>query len=159
MELFHKDKFKECGLDLDFVQENCSYSKRGVIRGLHFQWKEPLGKLMRITRGAAFVVAVDIRKSSPSFGAWFGIEISEENKKQLYASPGFACGFQVLGSEAFMSYHYTSLYNPAAEASIVWNDPLLKINWPGATDYIVSERDSVALSFEEWLKRPDADLL
>jgi dTDP-4-dehydrorhamnose 3,5-epimerase len=159
MEVFHRDKFREAGFDLNFVQENISLSKRGVVRGLHFQWDKPLAKLIRIVRGSALVVAVDIRKSSPTLGKWFGLELSEENKKQLYVMPGFASGFSVISGEAAVNYNYTAVYNPAGESNILWKDPDIGIEGPLNTEPILSPRDAEAISFADWLKDPRSDLI
>ena len=159
MEVFHRDKFREAGFDLNFVQENISLSKRGVVRGLHFQWDKPLGKLIRIVRGSALVVAVDIRKSSPTLGKWFGLELSAENKKQLYAMPGFASGFCVMGDEAAVNYNYTAVYNPAGQSNILWNDSDIGIDWPLNAEPILSPRDAKAFSFADWLQDPRSDLI
>lgn len=144
--------------DTSFVQENHSLSKKGVLRGLHFQYDPPLGKMMRVVRGAAFVVAVDIRFNSPTRGKWFGIELSAENQKQLFAPAGFASGFCVTGEVAEVEYHYTVHYNAKGEAAIRYDDTQIAIAWP-KKDPIVSDRDQQAMSFAEWLKRPEAKLL
>lgn len=155
MELFRKDNFAEIGADIEFVQQNVSVSKKGVIRGLHFQWDKPLGKLIRVPRGKIFGVAVDIRKKSPTLGHWFGAEMSEENKKEMWAPPGFATGFCAL-TDASVEYLYTALYNPNGESNIVWNDQEIKIEWP-TRDPILSERDAGAEKLADWLGRPESD--
>ena len=137
---------------------NHSFSKKGVLRGLHFQYNPPLGKLIRVINGAAFVVAVDIRFDSPTRGKWFGIELSAENQKQLFAPAGFASGFCVTGDVAEVEYHYTVHYNGAGEAAIRYDDPDIAVAWP-LDSPIVSDRDKQAITFQEWLTRPEARLL
>src|SRR5437868_11528065 len=117
-EAFRADQFKELGLPYEFVQDNHSGSVCGVLRGLHFQWEPPMGKLMRVTRGSAFLVAVDIRKDSPTLGQWFGTEVSSGNGKQVWAPAGFARGFCVLSEHAEVQYKCTGTYNPKCEAGI-----------------------------------------
>lgn len=156
MEAFRKDQFTELGLPGEFVQDNHSRSARNVLRGLHFQWEPPMGKLMRVTFGTAFLVAVDIRKNSPTLGQWFGIEISAQNKKQVWAPAGFARGFCVLSDFAEIQYKCTGIYNGAAESGILWNDPEIGIEWP-VTDPVLSEKDQKAQTLSEWLKREDSD--
>lgn len=159
MEIYREDKFADAGIKVEkFVQQNHSCSKKGVIRGLHFQWDKPLGKLIRVINGQAFVVVVDIRKKSSTFGEWFGIELSAQNKKLLYAPAGFASGFAVTGEVAEVEYLYTALYNPNGESNILWNDPKIGIAWP-IKNPILSERDQKALTLNEWLKNPASDCL
>lgn len=157
MEVYRRDSFLEQGLDLTFVQDNQSHSKKNVIRALHFQYDPPIGKLMRVTTGEAFVAAVDIRKNSPTFGKYLSFDLSDQNKKMLYASPGFAMGFCALSDTMDMQYRFTDLYNPKGEASIIWNDADIAINWP-IKDPILSERDKNAQSFKNWLQKPESDL-
>ena len=156
MEVYRKDKFKEFGIDSEFVQDNHSRSVKNVLRGLHFQWNPPMGKLMRVTQGRAFLVAVDIRKKSKTLGRWFGVEASAENRKQVYAPAGFARGFFVLSDTAEIQYRCTGLYNSQAESGILWNDPDIGIEWP-VKNPILSEKDKTAGTFGEWLKRPESD--
>ncbi len=156
MEVFREDLFKEAGLPDRFVQLNHSRSGRNVLRGLHFQWDPPMGKLMRVSLGTAFLVAVDIRKGSPTLGQWFGTEISAENKKQLWAPAGFARGFCVLSDYAEIQYLCTGTYNQHAESGIAWNDPQIDIKWP-VNDPQTSEKDNTAQSLAEWLKTPESD--
>src|SRR5579864_9420792 len=130
METYRADQFRELGLPIDFVQDNHSKSKKGVLRGLHFQWDPPMGKLMRVTNGAAFLVAVDIRKGSPTLGQWFGVEASAENKKQVWAPYNFARGFCALSEVTEIQYKCTGIYNNKAESAIRWNDPEIGIKWP-----------------------------
>ena len=156
MEVYREDQFKELGLPARFVQQNHSRSSRNVLRGLHFQWSPPMGKLMRVTMGAAFLVAVDIRKNSPTLGQWFGAEISAQNKKQIWAPAGFARGFCVLSEHAEIQYLCTGIYNSRAEAGIRWDDPDIGIEWPVASPSL-SNRDQNGLKLSEWLKRKEAD--
>lgn len=156
MEVFRKDQFGDLGLPTEFVQENHSRSTRNVVRGLHFQWEPPMGKIMRVTVGTAFLVAVDIRKGSPTLGKWFGIEVSAENKKQVWAPAGFARGFCVLSDVAEIVYKVTGLYNSKAESGIRWNDPAIGITWP-VKEPILSKKDETAQSLQEWLKRPESN--
>lgn len=130
-ESFNSRDFKEAtGLQLDFVQDNHSKSARGVLRGLHYQIQHPQGKLVRVVQGSVFDVAVDLRKSSPSFGQWVGEILSEENNKQLWVPPGFAHGFLVLSESAQFLYKTTDYWYPEHERSLLWNDPQVGINWP-----------------------------
>ncbi len=156
MESYRKDKLSELGIDRDFVQDSHSGSVKNVLRGLHFQWEPPMGKLMRVTKGEAFLVAVDIRKDSPTFGKWFGETASEKNKKQVWAPPGFARGFCVLSDYAEVQYKCSSTYNPKGESGILWNDPAIGIEWP-VSEPIVSEKDKVAQTLSEWAKREEAE--
>lgn len=157
MEVFRHDVFAENGLDLQFVQVNHSRSGTNVLRGLHFQYDKPLGKLIRIINGRAFVVAVDIRKNSSTLGQWFGMELSAENKTLMYSPAGFACGFCVLGDIAEVEYQYTAQYNPQGESNIIWSDSDLHIDWP-LQNPTVSERDGKAQSLAQWLEKPEADI-
>src|SRR5690348_4415944 len=156
METFREDQFKTMGLPHQFVQDNHSRSAKGVVRGLHFQWDPPMGKLMRVTAGQAYLVAVDIRKGSPTLGAWFGVEASAENRKQVWAPARFARGFCVLSEFAEIQYKCTGLYNNHAESGIRWNDPRIGIQWP-VTDPSLSEKDKKAQTLEEWLNKPESD--
>jgi dTDP-4-dehydrorhamnose 3,5-epimerase len=156
METFHVDKFKDLGLPTEFVQDNHSRSKKGVVRGLHFQWDPPMGKLMRVTYGSAFLVAVDIRKGSPTLGKWFGTEVSAANKKQVWAPAGFARGFCVLSDFAEIQYKCTGIYNDRAESGIRWNDPEIGIEWP-EKDAELSGKDRVAQSLAEWLASANSE--
>ena len=156
MEVYRRDRFAAAGLPAEFVQLNHSGSGRGVVRGLHFQWEPPMGKLMRVTRGRAFLVAVDIRKGSPALGRWFGLELGAEDPCQLWAPAGFARGFAVLSDFAEIQYLCTGTYSAAGESGIRWNDPAVGIAWP-VVDPVLSERDGRAQSLAEWLARPEAD--
>jgi len=160
LEVFRADVFAEAGLPGVFLQDNHSRSRRGVLRGLHFQWDPPLGKLMRVTQGSAFLVAVDIRKGSPTLGQWYGTEVSAQNKKQVWAPAGFARGFYVLSDYAELQYKCTAIYNPKGESGIRWNDPRIGIEWPfpqDATGLVISEKDRSARSFDDWLASPESD--
>ena len=154
-ETYRKDKFKEFGIDLEFVQDNHSRSAKNVVRGLHFQWEPPMGKLMRVTQGSAFLVAVDIRVGSPTFGKWLGVEASVENRKQVYAPAGFARGFCVLSEFAEIQYKCTGIYSNKAESGILWNDPAIGIQWP-VQEPILSQKDEVAQTLAEWSSKPDS---
>jgi dTDP-4-dehydrorhamnose 3,5-epimerase len=155
-ETFRADQFELLGLPTKFVQDNHSCSAKGVLRGLHFQWEPPMGKLMRVTRGAAFLVAVDIRKGSPTLGQWVGIEASTENRRCVWAPAGFARGFCALSDLTEIQYKCTGIYNNKAEAAIRWNDPAIGIQWP-LSDVVLSEKDRVARTLSEWLARPESD--
>jgi len=139
-----KDFYLSTNQEVDFVQDNCSYSKKGVIRGLHFQNPRPQGKLIRVVSGSIFDVAVDIRKNSDSFGKWFGIELSSENHNQLWIPEGFAHGFQVISDEALVAYKTTDYWNPESEQSIAWDDPTLNIKWPLKDSVIINQKDASA---------------
>lgn len=130
METYNYREFSEAGLDMVFVQDNQSKSKKGVLRGLHFQKNNPQGKLVRVLRGEVFDVAVDLRPKSSTFGKWHGLILSEENKRQFYIPEGFAHGFLVLSDEAEFAYKCTDYYNPQDEGGVIWSDDSLKIQWP-----------------------------
>ena len=154
-EVFRKDQFNDMGLPGDFVQLNHSGSVKNVTRGLHFQWDPPMGKLMRVTLGIAFLVAVDIRKGSPTLGKWIGLEVSEENKLQVWAPAGFARGFCVLSDYAEIQYLCTGVYNSKGESGILWNDPDIGIEWP-VKEPILSEKDKNAQPLSQWLKNENS---
>src|SRR4029077_7990170 len=156
METFREDQFKAMGLPYHFVQDNHSRSARGVVRGLHFQWEPPMGKLMRVTAGNAFLVAVDLRKGSSTFGKWYGREVSTDNRLMVYAPPSFARGFAVLSDYAEIQYICTGIYGNKAESGIRWNDPAIGVEWPVANP-ILSKKDEVAQTLAEWTARPEAD--
>ncbi|HNK06322.1 MAG TPA: dTDP-4-dehydrorhamnose 3,5-epimerase [Giesbergeria sp.] len=147
-ESFNQKAFNEAtGTNHAFVQDNHSRSSRGVLRGLHYQIQQPQGKLVRVARGAVFDVAVDIRKSSPTFGQWVGAELSEDNQHQLWVPPGFAHGFLVLSESADFLYKTTDYYAPQHERSIAWNDPSIGISWPALAQGqqpLLSAKDSAA---------------
>ncbi|GLG05893.1 dTDP-4-dehydrorhamnose 3,5-epimerase [Sellimonas catena] len=130
METYNQRDMEEAGLNLNFVQDNQSSSTKGVLRGLHFQKQYPQGKLVRAIRGSVFDVAVDLRKHSKTYGKWFGVELTEENKKQFYIPEGFAHGFLVLSDIAEFCYKCTDFYHPGDEGGIAWNDPEIGITWP-----------------------------
>ena len=130
LESWNANTFAALGLDLQFVQDNHSRSRQGILRGLHYQLQNPQGKLVRVTQGAVFDVAVDIRRSSPTFGQWVGVELSANNHRMLWVPAGFAHGFYVLSESADFQYKCTDFYNQAAEKSILWNDSDLNISWP-----------------------------
>ena len=130
METYNQKDMEEAGLNMTFVQDNESMSRKGVLRGLHYQKQYPQGKLVRVIEGEVFDVAVDLRKDSPTFGQWFGVVLSDENKKQFYISPGFAHGFLVLSDVARFCYKCTDFYHPGDEGGLAWNDPEIGIKWP-----------------------------
>ena len=130
MEYYNRRDMEEAGLHMEFVQDNQSMSVKGVLRGLHFQKQYPQGKLVRVIRGRVFDVAVDLRAGSETYGKWYGIELSEENKKQFYISEGFAHGFLVLSDTAEFCYKVTDFYHPGDEGGLAWNDPAIGIQWP-----------------------------
>lgn len=130
METYNKRDMEEAGLNMEFVQDNQSSSVKGVLRGLHFQKEYPQGKLVRVVKGTVFDVAVDLRSQSKTYGKWFGVELSEENKKQFYIPQGFAHGFIVLSDIAEFCYKCTDFYHPGDEGGLAWNDPEINIKWP-----------------------------
>ena len=140
VETFNSRTFESAGLPAVFVQDNQSHSKRGVLRGLHFQRSKPQGKLVRAVRGTIFDVAADIRVGSPTFGKWVGVELDDTSMKALWIPPGFAHGFCALSEEADVLYKCTSLYDPADESGVVWNDPLIGITWPVSSP-VLSDKD------------------
>src|SRR5271166_1768735 len=156
LESFRADQFHALGLPTQFAQDNHSRSAKGVVRGLHFQWEPPMGKLMRVTAGLAFLVAVDIRKGSPTLGRWFGIEVSSENRRMVWAPEGFARGFCALVDGTEIQYKCTGIYNPRGEAGIRWNDPSIGIRWP-LTDVQVSDKDRIARTLKEWLDSAESE--
>jgi len=156
MEVYRSDQFEALGLPGQFVQDNHSRSARNVVRGLHFQWEPPMGKLMRVTYGSAFLVAVDIRKGSPTLGEWFGLEASAENKKQVWAPAGCARGFCVLSDFAEIQYKCTGIYNSSAESGILWNDPEIGIEWP-IDNPVLSQKDENAPTLAQWLEREESN--
>lgn len=131
METYNQKDMEEAGLTMQFVQDNQSCSTKGVLRGLHFQKEYPQGKLVRVIKGSVFDVAVDLRKGSETYGKWYGIELTEENKKQFYIPEGFAHGFLVLSDVAEFCYKCTDFYRPNDEGGLAWNDPAIGIEWPG----------------------------
>ena len=145
METYNKGEFDAAGLNMTFVQDNESRSKKGVLRGLHFQKKNPQGKLVRVISGEVFDVAVDMRKDSPTYGKWEGVILSAENKKQFYIPEGFAHGFVVLSESAEFTYKCTDFYKPDDEGGIQWDDPEIGIEWPidDIDEIILSEKDKL----------------
>lgn len=168
METYNQRDMEEAGLNLNFVQDNQSSSTKGVLRGLHFQKQYPQGKLVRAIRGSVFDVAVDLRKHSKTYGKWFGVELTEENKKQFYIPEGFAHGFLVLSDIAEFCYKCTDFYHPGDEGGIAWNDPEIGITWPevqgeydgtaSAKGYTLSDSTSLNLSEKDqnWRGLKDA---
>ena len=143
METYQKEAFALGGIDADFVQDNQSKSKKGVLRGLHFQKTHPQAKLVRVIKGEVFDVAVDLHKDSETYGKWVGVLLSEQNKRQLFVPRGFAHGFLVLSEEAEFVYKCDDYYHPEDESGIAWNDPTINISWPISEDMTVllSEKD------------------
>ena len=161
METYNQNDMKEAGIDVEFVQDNQSMSTKGVLRGLHYQKEFPQAKLVRVIKGEVFDVAVDLRRYSETYGEWFGIRLSEENKKQFYVPAGFAHGFLVLSDEAEFCYKVTDFYHPGDEGGIAWNDPDLGIEWPGvAGEYQGNASpDGYAMEDGTLLKLSDKDKL
>ncbi len=157
-EVFKKSELEKFGVPSNFVQENHSGSIKGVIRGLHFQWNPPMGKLMRVTKGKAFLVAVDIRKGSPTLGKWIGVEATEENRYMVWAPWYFARGFAVISDYVEIQYLVTGEYNKECESGILWNDAEIGIEWPVESP-ILSDKDKTAQTLKEWLKRKESDLI
>jgi dTDP-4-dehydrorhamnose 3,5-epimerase len=154
LESFNDKVFREAtGLDLEFVQDNHSRSGKGVLRGLHYQLQQPQGKLVRVVRGEVFDVAVDLRRSSPTFGKWAGVVLNETNHRQFWVPPGFAHGFVVLSDSADFLYKTTDYYAPQFEQSLAWNDPAIGIEWPlagmGTTGPVLSSKDAVAPTLQQ----------
>ena len=143
METYNQNDFKEAGLNMTFVQVNQSMSVKGVLRGLHFQKQYPQGKLVRAVRGTVFDVAVDLRSDSKTYGKWFGVTLSAENKKQFYIPEGFAHGFLVLSDEAEFAYKCTDFYHPGDEGGLLWSDPEIGVDWPiePGMELIISDKD------------------
>lgn len=151
MELYNQMDFKQAGCTIDFVQDNQSKSKKGVLRGLHFQRKYPQGKLVRVISGEVFDVAVDLRRDSSTYTKWHGEILSSDNKRQLYIPPGFAHGFLVLSEEAELVYKCTEFYHPEDEWGIIWNDAVINIQWPleKINTVYLSEKDKNLKCFQE----------
>lgn len=149
METYKDSDFKAAGLDYNFVQDNQSSSRKGVLRGLHFQKTHPQAKLVRVLKGEVFDVAVDLRKDSPTYGQWVGVVLSEENKRQFMIPRGFAHGFIVMSDYAEFAYKCDELYHPEDEGGIMWNDPAIGIEWPEVGEIILSEKDKVHPSLKD----------
>lgn len=150
LECWNKQTFSDNGLGMDFVQDNHSKSSQGILRGLHYQTEQTQGKLVRVVSGEVFDVAVDIRQGSSSFGQWYGVTLSEQNKKMFWVPPGFAHGFYVTSESAEFLYKCTELYHPQSEVCIKWDDPDLAIDWPltgGAP--LLSDKDAQGMSFAD----------
>ena len=154
VETYNQNDFKEAGLDMVFVQDNQSMSVKGVLRGLHYQKQYPQGKLVRVLRGEVFDVAVDLRSDSETYGKWFGVRLSAENKKQFYIPEGFAHGFLVLSDEAEFAYKCTDFYHAGDEGGLLWSDPEIGIDWPieEGMELIISEKDKKWGGFQETFK-------
>lgn len=153
VETYNQNDFKEAGLDMVFVQDNQSKSSKGVLRGLHFQKEHPQGKLVRVLRGEVYDVAVDLRKNSKTFGKYFGVRLSDENKKQFYIPEGFAHGFVVLSDEAVFAYKCTDFYHPNDEGGLIYNDPDIGIDWPvDGIELIMSDKDTKWKGLKETFK-------
>lgn len=148
MEMFHAKRYAEAGISGPFVQDNFSRSAKGILRGLHFQEPHAQGKLVQVLAGAVYDVAVDIRRGSPTFGKWVGVELSADNRRQVWVPAGFAHGFCVLSESADFHYKCTDVYTPASERCIAWNDPKLGIPWP-VTSPLLSPRDAAAPRLED----------
>jgi dTDP-4-dehydrorhamnose 3,5-epimerase len=149
METYKESDFAEAGLDYKFVQDNQSSSRKGVLRGLHFQKTHPQAKLVRVLKGEVFDVAVDLRKGSETYGLWVGVLLSEENKRQFMISRGFAHGYVVVSDYAEFAYKCDELYHPEDEGGIIWNDPDVAIEWPEVGGMILSEKDKKNLMLKE----------
>lgn len=149
METWSGARYAETGIEAPFVQDNLSFSRRGVLRGLHFQNPNAQGKLVYVLQGEVFDVAVDIRVGSPTFGQWVSVVLSAENKRQFYVPPGFAHGFCVTSDTALFAYKCTDVYNPKAEGSVLWNDPELGIDWP-VTDPELSAKDEEGIPLADF---------
>jgi dTDP-4-dehydrorhamnose 3,5-epimerase len=148
-ESYQQQRFEAFGISYEFVQDNHSRSRAGVLRGLHYQIRQPQGKLVRAVSGEVFDVAVDIRRNSPTFGKWMGMNLSAQNKKMLWIPPGFAHGFYVLSDWAEILYKATDYYAPQWECTLKWNDPAIDIHWPLGPEPIVSSKDAVGLALSQ----------
>jgi dTDP-4-dehydrorhamnose 3,5-epimerase len=148
LETYNERRYREAGLDAAFVQDNVSFSRRGILRGLHYQNPNPQGKLLQVLQGEVFDVAVDVRRGSPTFGKWHGLILSGENKRQFYIPPGFAHGFLVTSESALFQYKCTQLYSPKDEMAVRWDDPAIGIQWP-LKEPLLSERDTKALRLQD----------
>lgn len=155
MESYTKKEFEEAGLTMNFVQDNESRSKKGVLRGLHFQTKHPQGKLVRVVEGEVYDVAVDLREGSPTFGKWEGVLLTATNKKQFYIPEGFAHGFLVLSEHATFQYKCTNYYASEYDSGILWNDPDVNIKWPleDIEEVLLSDKDKVQQTLKEFMSK------
>ncbi|HFD7561532.1 TPA: dTDP-4-dehydrorhamnose 3,5-epimerase [Providencia rettgeri] len=155
METWQQKEFDELvsGRFTKFVQDNHSKSKKGILRGLHIQTENTQGKLVRVISGEVFDVAVDLRKKSPTFGDWVGVYLSSNNQRQLWIPEGFAHGFYVISEDAEFVYKCTDYYNPNAEVTISWDDPNINIQWPNSTAPVLSKKDKMGISFNEFKER------
>ena len=151
LENYQKQRYAEAGIEYDFVQDNQSRSQRGVLRGLHFQVNKPQGKLVSVSRGEVYDVAVDIDPESDSFGVYVGVTLTEDNHRQLWVPPGYAHGFAVISETADFQYKCTNYYDPSDEAGIIWNDAQVTIDWPIANP-VLSEKDSILPTLAEYVK-------
>jgi dTDP-4-dehydrorhamnose 3,5-epimerase len=149
LETFHRGKFAAAGIDVEFVQDNLSHSKQGVLRGLHYQIEQAQGKLVRALSGEIFDVAVDLRRSSPTFGHWEGFWLSAETRRSLYIPPGFAHGFYVTSPAADVLYKCTDLYAPPHERTLIWNDAAVHIDWPLKGEPLLSPKDRLGKTLAE----------
>lgn len=152
VETWQKERYEAAGINLPFVQDNHSKSTKGILRGLHFQKQHPQGKLVMVSLGEVFDVAVDIRKGSPTFGKWFGAILNQENQNQLWIPPGMAHGFVVLSDVAHFHYKCTDFYHLGDEGSIRWNDPTIGIDWPYKEEPVLSAKDQIAPFFKDALE-------
>ena len=152
VETWQKERYEAAGINLSFVQDNHSKSTKGILRGLHFQKQHPQGKLVMVSLGEVFDVAVDIRKGSPTFGKWFGAILNQENQNQLWIPPGMAHGFVVLSDVAHFHYKCTDFYHPGDEGLIRWNDPTIGIDWPYKEEPVLSAKDQIAPFFKDALE-------
>lgn len=147
-ETFHRQRYRDAGIAADFVQDNFSRSAKGTLRGLHYQIRQPQGKLVQVLRGRIFDAVVDLRRSSPAFGRWLGFELNEENCQQVYVPPGCAHGFCVLSDSVDFTYKCTDLYAPEHERTLLWNDPALGIEWPLTDEPTLSAKDRAGIPLE-----------
>ena len=155
MESYRSDHFEQLGINSIFIQDNHSRSGFGILRGLHFQWDKPMGKLIRVTIGKAYIVEVDLRHNSPTLGKWWSTELSSENKRMLWVPPGFANGFLSLSEACEMQYKCTAVWNKNGESAIRWNDPAIGIDWP-VDSPVMSDKDRNARTLEDWLKQSES---
>lgn len=156
---FRINELAKFGINETFLQDNFSYSKKNVLRGMHFQWDMPQGKLIRVLKGAAKIVEIDVRKNSPWLGKWFAFDLNEENNYCLWIPAGFANGFLSLTDELLVFYKCTEYYNPKGEGAILWNDSEIGVDWGIDFEPILSDKDKNAMRFEEWLNSKYFDIL